>query len=480
MMYLGDFPTGQTIYIPFHTFDSNGASVTMTGLAITDIEIYKNGGTTQRSSDNGYTLLDTDGTDFDGATGCHGISIDTSDNTDAGFYAAGSEYWVMINAVTIDSQTVRFWVAIFSIDNRMANTITDKVWDEVLTGATHNVNNSAGKKLRQAADVSGYSGTVNDASATTTSFIIDSGASAIDDFYIDQTFIFTDGALEGQARIILTYTGATRTVTFDEALTSAPANGDGIQIMADHVHSAAQIADNVLDEALAGHTTAGTLGKGVTDINTKTDNLPADPATETTLAIITDYVDELETRLTAARAGYLDNLNGHTPQSADHTAAIAAIPTTKTEYSLSTAGVLAIWHQALSAIVTAGTIGKLLKDEITSARMAVLTDLINGGRLNNILDAIKDVTDQQGSTIIEFTVDTVINTHTPTTTEFQADDITEATTDHYNGRLVIFTTGALLGQMTDITAYVAVGGIGQFTVTGMTEAPANNDTGIII
>jgi hypothetical protein len=77
-------------------------------------------------------------------------------------------------------------------------------------------------------------------------------------------------------------------------------------------------------------------------------------------------------------------------------------------------------------------------------------------------------------------VDTVTNTHTPTTTEFQADDITEATADHYNGRIVIFTSGVLQNQATDITDYVAVGGIGQFTVTAMTEAPANDDTFVIV
>lgn len=82
--------------------------------------------------------------------------------------------------------------------------------------------------------------------------------------------------------------------------------------------------------------------------------------------------------------------------------------------------------------------------------------------------------------VIKATVDTVTNTHTPTTTEFQADDITEATADHFNGRIVIFTSGALAGQATDITDYVAVGGIGQFTVTAMTEAPANNDTFVIV
>lgn len=118
MLYLGDFPTGATIRIPFHTFNSSGASVTITGLAVTDIEVYKNGSVTQRASDAGYTLLDTDGIDFDGITGIHGFSIDTSDNTDAGFYVAAADYWVVVSAITADSQTVSFVAAIFSIENR--------------------------------------------------------------------------------------------------------------------------------------------------------------------------------------------------------------------------------------------------------------------------------------------------------------------------------------------------------------------------
>lgn len=118
MIYLGDFAAGSTIYIPFQTFNSSGASVTITGLAVTDIEIYKNGSTTQRSSDAGYVLLDTDGIDFDGITGIHGVSIDTSDNTDAGFFASAKDYWVVISSITVDSQTVNFMPVIFSIENR--------------------------------------------------------------------------------------------------------------------------------------------------------------------------------------------------------------------------------------------------------------------------------------------------------------------------------------------------------------------------
>ena len=113
--YLGDFLTTETVYIPFHTFNADGASVTITGLLVSDIEVYKNGSITQRASDNGYALLDTDGIDFDGLTGIHGFSIDLSDNSDAGFYANGSQYWIVVSAVTVDAQTVSFVAGTFTI-----------------------------------------------------------------------------------------------------------------------------------------------------------------------------------------------------------------------------------------------------------------------------------------------------------------------------------------------------------------------------
>lgn len=68
----------------------------------------------------------------------------------------------------------------------------------------------------------------------------------------------------------------------------------------------------------------------------------------------------------------------------------------------------------------------------------------------------------------------------PSTTVFAASDITEATADHYNGRLVVWTTGALAGQVTDVTDYALDTGEGKFTVTEMTEAPADGDTFVLV
>ena len=117
-VYQGDYAVDSTVYLFWSSFGASDESITQSGLAVTNIEIYKNGVITTRSSDSGYTLLDTDGIDLDGATGIHGVSIDLSDNTDAGFFARGNDYSVIINAVTINSQTVRFCAGIFSIENR--------------------------------------------------------------------------------------------------------------------------------------------------------------------------------------------------------------------------------------------------------------------------------------------------------------------------------------------------------------------------
>lgn len=68
----------------------------------------------------------------------------------------------------------------------------------------------------------------------------------------------------------------------------------------------------------------------------------------------------------------------------------------------------------------------------------------------------------------------------PTTTVFAAADIAEATADHYNGRVVLFTSGALIGQATAIVDFARVSSEGQFTVVALTEAAANGDTFIIV
>lgn len=80
---------------------------------------------------------------------------------------------------------------------------------------------------------------------------------------------------------------------------------------------------------------------------------------------------------------------------------------------------------------------------------------------------------------------TVNNASTsPTGSAFEADRglgrSEEATADHFNGRLVFFIEGALQGQGSDITDYALQNSRGYFTVTTMTDAPANGNRFLIL
>ena len=91
-----------------------------------------------------------------------------------------------------------------------------------------------------------------------------------------------------------------------------------------------------------------------------------------------------------------------------------------------------------------------------------------------VTDAMKDA----GTAIAQGTV-SWDNTNA-TTTIIYCDDITTAAADHWNGRIMIFTSGTLANQATDITDYALVAGEGEFTVTAVTSAPADNVTFIIV
>ncbi len=217
MLNLGAIEVDKTIYVPFASYGADGESLTMTGLALSDVKIYKDGSVAQRSSTNGITLLDTDGTDFDGITGIHGISIDLSDNSDNGFYAEGSEYWVVIDSVVINTQTVSFIAAVFNIQNR------NSILDELLRGNSHNIRFSVGSYLRKAGQGGGggtsqatiHSGTAQGPGIGNNQIQLDTGALTTDNIYNGATVNLTGGTGVGQTRKIISYNGTSRTATVD-------------------------------------------------------------------------------------------------------------------------------------------------------------------------------------------------------------------------------------------------------------------------
>jgi hypothetical protein len=212
-------------------------------------------------------------------------------------------------------------------------------------------------------------------------------------------------------------------------------------------------------------------------------NLPTDIAAIPTTAMRGTDSAALASVCTEGRLAELDA--GNLPTD------IAAIPTTAMRGTDSAALATVCTEARLAELAAANLptdVDAILEDTGTTLDGRIPASLISG-RMDSDVEAINNTTAAavrlalSAGQIIPFTVDTVTNAHTPTVTEFQADDITEATADHFNGRIVIFTSGGsgvLEGQATDITDYELVGGIGQFTVTALTEAPANNDTGFIV
>ena len=172
MINFGPVPIGAVLPVFFDSFaGATGASITISGLAVTDIEIYKGTSMTQRSSDAGYTLLDTDGIDIDTITGIHGFSVDTGDNTDAGFYASGSYYTVVVSAITVDGQTVNFVAATFrcvTAEGTAGQPVVSSVTGAVgsVTGAVGSVTGAVGSVTGAVGSVTGAVGSVTGLTAS--------------------------------------------------------------------------------------------------------------------------------------------------------------------------------------------------------------------------------------------------------------------------------------------------------------------------
>lgn len=97
---------------------------------------------------------------------------------------------------------------------------------------------------------------------------------------------------------------------------------------------------------------------------------------------------------------------------------------------------------------------------------------VNVAQINGSAEAASDLAASAATIVTGAAI-----TGTLTTSSFTT-DLTEATNDHYIGRLVIFTSGVLKDQATDITDYD--GTTKTLTVTTMTEAPSNTDTFVIV
>ena len=257
MIDLGVVKPGSTIRIPFGSYTgSTGASSATSNYAAADILVYKDGSTTERASTAGFTATTT----FDTVTGINLCTIDLSDNTTAGFWASGSEYFVIIGPVTVDSQTVNFPIARF---------------------------------------VMGIRGSCLDTTIATlasqTSFTLTSGP-AEDSALLGCVAYIHDvaSAVQGGFAVVSAYTGATKTVTLTAGPSYTAAATDNISFFPpvnDHWFNALRTSALPLTPTVAGRTldvsAGGEAGLDWANVGSPTTSLAL---TGTTIAV-TQKVD---------------------------------------------------------------------------------------------------------------------------------------------------------------------------------------------
>lgn len=124
---------------------------------------------------------------------------------------------------------------------------TEDNWDELLTGATHNINNSSGKILRQIKGGSiihdGQSDNTPANTANQFSLETSGGSpttSTIDNFYNHQRLTIVEGTGEGQVVIISDYNGTNQTATITPAFLTTPDATSIYEIIPGLVHAETQ------------------------------------------------------------------------------------------------------------------------------------------------------------------------------------------------------------------------------------------------
>lgn len=223
-----------------------------------------------------------------------------------------------------------------------------------------------------------------------------------------------------------------------------PQTGDSYPLASSGTHGFAALKtlidtlDNILDtEFPALVTTIGT---------------PAGASIAADLVVIDDFVDALESRLTAARAGYLDNLS----------AGAAALEATSQTILADTNELQLDWMNGgrLDLLVDAilADTDSLDTTKITTARAAVLTDWIDGGRLDLILDARASQTSVDA-------VDDILDTEFPALASTVGSLFTTALTQSYRSAGVAPTMAQF--------AFETLAHLGDCSISGTTKTLNN-------
>lgn len=265
MTYLGDFRLGATFDTKFTTVNTSGVP---TALASGTIAAYPGNSTTEVTA--GITLSAS----FDSRTGLNNVRVVASSGNG---YTTATDYALVITVGTVDGNSVvGYVIGHFSIENRSAL---------MPTTAARTLDVSAGGEAGMDwANVGSPTSTVGLSGTTvkTATDVATAVATAQNDL---DTLTGADGATLASAQGNYAPAKAGDEMDLVDApnatAVSAIQNGLASQSSVDDVPTnaelssalgglndptAGEIADAVCDEALSGHTTAGTVGKAISDI----------------------------------------------------------------------------------------------------------------------------------------------------------------------------------------------------------------------
>ena len=510
MSYLGDFKEDGDLFHKFTTRAfATGIPTTLSGSPVLSVYKDEGGAASEKTTAESYFDLDVD---HDSIAGWNNVRMDLSGDA---FFATGVDYAVVITTGTVDSVNV-FGENLFtfSIENRSmgqpagatlaadiaalkaetANILTDTAeigtagaglsninlpnqTMDIVGDITGDLSGSVGSVTALAADVITAASIATGGADEIAAAVWDEDATghqtqgtfgqAIGDPVADATTIYrsvaTDAtgdnvavdvvALKSETVLILADTGTTLQAELDgiqsdteniQSRIPASLVGGRIDATIDATGFEAAAVDLIWDEDATAHQTGGTFGQAIGDPGANTETMYDAVVTDATgTNVAADIVAvKAETVLIVADTNELQTDN---------------IPGSLTTLQSDTDDIQTRLPAALSS-------GNIKADVLAISTSTTAADTLEASALG----------------IIVGTVNTGVEASTTTT--FQSADITEATADHFNGRIVVFydSADALYGQATDITDYALNGAEGKFTVTALTSAPADADKFVII
>lgn len=402
MTWLGDFPEDfASVVCMFTTHAGDGSPVApLSAFENADVRIYKNGSSTEKTSQNGVTMTSP----FDSVTGLHALTIDTSNDTgDSGFWVAGAVYTLVLSPdETVDGKAVAKVIGQFGLNLASvlrpttagrtvdvdanggvevgsfqtgaitaaaiaADAITDaKVAADVtiasVTGAVGSVTGNVG------GNVTGSVGSVATGGITAASIATDA---------IGAAELAADAVTEIATGV---WAAAARTLTANTNLNDLNAAGIRAAVGLASANLDTQIGTLATASALA--TVASYVDTEVAAIKAKTDNLPSDPADASdiaaafstvngTLATIAGYIDT-EVAAIYSRIG--------APAGASISADIAAVKTQTAAIEVDTQDVQTRMPAALISGRLDVTVGAMQANVMTAAAAAadLTTELQTG------------------------------------------------------------------------------------------------------